>query len=93
MADQGVTSAIDEAIGKGGAAKPARPAVAEAGHHEAHHGRPSSWVAIGIIVVGFVVGGAALPAGPTWWLFWLGAGIVVVGGIMALSTRILDDWY
>jgi hypothetical protein len=92
VADQGVTSAIDEVIGKG-AAKPARPAVAEAGHYEAHHGRPSSWVAIGIIVVGFVVGGAALPAGPTWWLFWLGAGIVVVGGIVALSTRILDDWY
>jgi hypothetical protein len=39
------------------------------------------------------VGGAALPAGPTWWLFWLGVGIVVVGGFMALSTRILDDWY
>jgi hypothetical protein len=28
-----------------------------------------------------------------WWLFWVGAGIVVVGGIMALSTHILDDWY
>jgi len=93
VADQGVTSAIDEAIGKGGAAKPARAAVAEAGHLEAHHGSPSSWVAIAIIVVGFVIGGAALTAGPTWWAFWLGTGIVVVGGIIALSMHVLDDWY
>ena len=32
-------------------------------------------------------------AGPVWWLFWLGTGIVVIGGIFALSVRILDDWY
>ena len=61
--------------------------------HEAHHGRPSSWVAVSIIIVGFVIGGIALPVGPTWWLFWLGTGIVVVGGIFALSVHILDDWY
>jgi nitrate/nitrite transporter NarK len=61
--------------------------------HEAHHGRPASWVAVAIIVVGFIIGGIALPVGPTWWLFWLGTGIVVVGGIFALSVRILDDWY
>jgi hypothetical protein len=30
---------------------------------------------------------------PTWWLFWVGTGIVVVGGIMATATRIFDDWY
>ena len=35
----------------------------------------------------------ALPVGPTWWLFWVGTGIVVIGGIFALSVRILDDWY
>jgi hypothetical protein len=34
-----------------------------------------------------------MPIGPTWWLFWTGAGIVVVGGIFALSSHILDDWY
>ena len=61
--------------------------------HEAYHGRPASWVAVSIIVVGFIVGGIALPVGPVWWLFWLGTGIVVVGGIFALSVRILDDWY
>jgi hypothetical protein len=61
--------------------------------HPTHHGRRSSWIAIAIIVVGFVVGGIALPIGPTWWLFWIGTGIVVIGGILALSTRIMDDWY
>jgi hypothetical protein len=60
---------------------------------EAHHGKPASWVAVAIIIAGFVVGGIALPVGPVWWLFWLGAGIVVVGGIFALSVHILDDWY
>jgi len=61
--------------------------------HEAHHGRPASWVAVSIIIVGFVVGGIALPIGPTWWLFWVGAAIVVVGGIAAAAAHILDDWY
>jgi hypothetical protein len=61
--------------------------------HEAHHGRPASWVAVSIIIAGFIVGGIALPVGPTWWLFWLGVGIVVVGSIFAASVHIFDDWY
>jgi hypothetical protein len=61
--------------------------------HPTHHGRRSSWIAVTIIVIGFIVGGIAIPVGPTWWLFWIGTGIVVVGGILALSTRIMDDWY
>jgi hypothetical protein len=61
--------------------------------HEAHHGRPSSWVAVTVIVVGFILGGIALTVGPSWVLFWVGAAIVVVGGIMAAATRIMDDWY
>jgi hypothetical protein len=61
--------------------------------HEAHHGRPASWVAVSIIIVGFIVGGVAMVPHPKWWMFWVGAGIVVIGGIMALSSHILDDWY
>jgi hypothetical protein len=30
---------------------------------------------------------------PIWWLIWVGAGIVAVGGIIATFTRIFDDWY
>jgi hypothetical protein len=61
--------------------------------HEAHHGRAASWVAVSVIIVGFIVGGAAMVPHPIWWLFWTGAGIVVIGGIMATAARIFDDWY
>jgi hypothetical protein len=61
--------------------------------HEAHHGRPASWVAVSVIIVGFIVGGVALVPSPKWWLFWTGAGIVVIGCIMAAAAHVLDDWY
>jgi len=61
--------------------------------HEAHHGRPASWVTTAIVIIGFVIGGIALPIGPTWWLFWTGAGIVVLGAIFGAAVRIFDDWY
>ncbi len=61
--------------------------------HEAHHGRPASWVATCIIVVGFIVGGFGLVTGPTWWLFWTGAGIVVLGALFGAANHIMDDWY
>jgi hypothetical protein len=68
-------------------------AGAQPGHYESFHGRPVSWVAVGIIMVGYVVGGLALIFGPTWWLFWVSIGVVVVGGLIALSTNIFEDWY
>jgi hypothetical protein len=61
--------------------------------HEEYHGRPSSWVAVSIIVVGFVIGGIALPIGPNWVVFWIGVAIVVVGAVIGAATRIMDDWY
>ena len=42
--------------------------------HEEYHGRPVSWVAVTLIIAGFIIGGIALPIGPHWWLFWIGAG-------------------
>jgi hypothetical protein len=61
--------------------------------HEAHHGRPASWAVTAIVIVGFTIGGIALPIGPTWWLFWTGAAIVVIGVIVGAAVRIMDDWY
>ena len=62
--------------------------------HEEYHGRPASWVAVSVIIVGFIVGGIALViTGQVWWLFWTGTGIVVIGCIMAAAAHILDDWY
>jgi hypothetical protein len=57
------------------------------------HGRAVSWVAVSVIVVGFVTGGLGLVFGPTWVAFWVGVGLVLVGGLLALATNITDDWY
>ena len=61
--------------------------------HEEYRGRPVSWVAVTIIIIGFIIGGIALSIGPVWVLFWVGAALVVLGSIFAASIRIMDDWY
>jgi hypothetical protein len=65
------------------------------GHALEHNpGKPMSWVAVAVITVGFIVGGVALVPRPTWWAFWLGVGIAVVGCLMTLFARTFtDDWY
>lgn len=61
--------------------------------HESFHGRPVSWVASVIIILGFLIGGIGLITGPAWWLFWTGAGVAAVGAILGLSFGIFNDWY
>ena len=56
-----------------------------------HVGRPKSWAAVAVIFIGFVVGGVAIPLGPNWPMFWVGAGIVVLGGIIAFAVDIMGD--
>jgi hypothetical protein len=56
-----------------------------------HAGRPSSWLAVIVIWIGFGTGGVALVPHPKWWLFWVGVGIAAVGGVIALSVHIFDD--
>jgi hypothetical protein len=58
-----------------------------------YHGRPVSWVAVSLITAGFLAGGLALVFGPTWVVFWIGAALAVVGGLLALATNIFEDWY
>jgi hypothetical protein len=59
-----------------------------------HHGKPMSWVAVVIVIIGFVIGGIAMVPHPTWWLFYLGAGIAVIGCIITLFAHTFsDDWY
>ena len=57
----------------------------------AHGGRPSSWLAVGIMITGFVTGGIALTIGPLWPMFWTGVAVAAVGGILALSVDIFSD--
>ena len=58
-----------------------------------YHGRRVSWVAVSIIMVAFAIGGAALPLGPIWWLFWAALGLAALGVLMAMAIGIFDDWY
>jgi hypothetical protein len=62
-------------------------------HFPTFHGRAVSWFAVSVIMVAFLAGGLALVFGPTWWLFWTGLGLAVVGTLVALATGIFDDWY
>lgn len=56
-----------------------------------HGGRPSSWLAVVITIIGFTVGGVALCVGPSWLFFWVGAAIVVLGGVVGLAVGIFSD--
>jgi hypothetical protein len=56
-----------------------------------HTGRPRSWAAVAIMLIGFLTAGLALPLGPIWPMFWTGAGIVIVGGIIAWAVGIVGD--
>jgi hypothetical protein len=52
-----------------------------------------SWVAVSLMMLGFLCGGLALVFGPAWWAFWVGVGVVVIGGLLGLATNIFEDWY
>lgn len=67
-----------------------------AGPYPTFHGRKVSWVAVVLVMVGFLVGGFAMvlgTGGPTWWLFWTGVGVAVLGLLIAVATNIFEDWY
>jgi len=62
---------------------------ANAGAH-AHRGNPGSWAAVSTIILGFALGAFALPT--HWLILWILAGVaLVVGGALALSSRIMDQ--
>ncbi|HEY7432563.1 MAG TPA: HGxxPAAW family protein [Streptosporangiaceae bacterium] len=89
MSDQAGSGAVTGLPTEGGHVSP----VSQHGPGEPFHGRAVSWVAVSIITLGFIVGGLGLIIGPTWWLFWVGVGLTVVGGLLALATNIFEDWY
>jgi hypothetical protein len=91
MADQGGTGTVSSAQQDNAELSPDAPGTP--GNYEPYHGRPVSWVAVGTIMVGFLVGGLALVFGPTWWLFWCGMALSVIGLLVMLSTNTFEDWY
>lgn len=89
-------AAADPAITGGSPGEPgmlAHQAAESVTPYPAFHGRAVSWTAVAIIMIGFIVGGLALVAGPTWWLFWASAALAAVGSLLALATNIFEDWY
>lgn len=79
-------------IGEGRAVAHGRPG----GPHPSYHGRTVSWVAVAIMMVGFLVGGLAMifgQHGPIWWLFWVGVGVAALGLLVSLATNTFEDWY
>lgn len=56
-----------------------------------HAGRAKSWVAVTVIFIGFAVGGVALCVGPNWPMFWGGAAVVLLGGVVAFLVDIMTD--
>lgn len=59
-------------------------------HLGSHGGRPSSWLSVAVMLVGTIVAGFGLTAS-NWMLVWIGAGLFVVGGILALVFDIFTD--
>jgi hypothetical protein len=90
MADQ---SGAGQLAGTGQEAALAHPGASTYTAPASFHGRPVSWVAVSLMMAGFLAGGLGLVLGPTWWLFWAGGALVVVGGLLALGTHIFEDWY
>ncbi|MGI5162924.1 HGxxPAAW family protein [Spirillospora sp. CA-253888] len=56
-----------------------------------HAGRPKSWIAVAVIFAGFAVSGVALCLGPSWPMFWAGAGIMAVGAVVAFLVDVMSD--
>jgi hypothetical protein len=91
LSDSPGSAVAPESIGPAPEESPLGHAAALA--HESFHGRPVSWIAVGIIIVGFLIGGLAFSSPPTWWLVYTGGGIALLGFIVGGFARMSEDWY
>jgi hypothetical protein len=65
-------------------------------HMEHNPGRPISWAGTFTVIGGFIIGGVAFPffTTPNWVLFWVGAGVAIVGCLILLFSKAMStDWY
>lgn len=53
-----------------------------------HGGTPAAWIAVTVVVIGFVVGGVALVVAsvPT---FFVGVGVIAVGAVFGKVTAVM----
>ena len=61
------------------------------GNASGHSGTRAAWIASGVIVAGFILGGVGLTVGPRL-LIWIGVGIIVVVGAFGLATHVWSDY-
>ena len=88
MADQAAPGTMAETGDTGAHGLDAQ--VAQSYVHEEFHGRPASWVASSIVIVGFIVGGimelAVAAVSPGWKWLYITIGIIsIIAGIVALA--------
>ena len=57
-------------------------------HHDDHGSTPAAWTTVVIIALAFVLGTLAVIAG-NWPLFWVAAGLVVVGAIVGKVMQMM----
>ncbi|HEV8024355.1 MAG TPA: HGxxPAAW family protein [Candidatus Nanopelagicales bacterium] len=53
----------------------------ETSEHDDHGSTPAAWAAVVIVTIAFAVGTLAVVLG-NWPMFWVGVGLVVVGGVV-----------
>ena len=56
-----------------------------------HSGRPIGYVASGVIVLGFILGGIGLTIGPRL-LIWIGVALIVIVGAVGMATHVWSDY-
>jgi fatty acid desaturase len=54
-----------------------------------HGASVAAWVVVAVIIAGTIIGGIALIEW-IWPLFWVGVGLIVVGGVGMYTTRMMD---
>ena len=60
------------------------------GGHPHSHGKPASWVLVGVTIAAFVAGGFAIVCG-IWWLFWACLGVVFLVVPAGKAIDIMGD--
>jgi hypothetical protein len=82
----------DASVVQGGQSQP----PSSLGPHPSYHGRTISWFAVGLMTLGFIIGGLGLMlghGGPTWSAVWVGAGVAILGLLVAIGSNMFEDWY
>jgi hypothetical protein len=66
------------------------PGEVALGGHPYLHGRPASWVLVGVLIVAFIAGGLAI-VNHLWWLFWVCLGVTVLSVPAGKVVGIMND--